>query len=164
MRGFLKYRLHESLVNEMGDGNLPPYKWTIELDNTYEVTINFTTDSDIIYELILGKVSYEDEDVPDTISISFSIISDMSAYAVPNMGEVFRVMATIKNVLVRFIDEWKPKYISWMTVGSKYGEHNASRGNEQRDMLYTKYIIKNIPNAKVIDKTWLRTLIQIKDE
>ena len=171
MREFLKYRLHESLMNEIGDGGLPPYKWTFlsTSENTYSETrlYTFSEPSGVTYDVkleIIWWLDYYGTTVEDVLSIDFSIQygegqMEHLPYDSTNRGNQYRVMSTIVDIAKNLIAKKDIDYIYWGTSNAKTS--NLGGGSGQRNKLYTAYLLKYFPNARVINKEVGDSLIQI---
>lgn len=70
---------------------------------------------------------------------------------------MFRLMATIKNILSEYIRRVEPDCVAYMPMG----EVKRGKMTLQRDLLYTSFIKKVFPNAKPI-YTPTMTIFKIK--
>jgi hypothetical protein len=143
-----------SMMNEVGEANLKPYKWQ-ELDmNGYVAFARFVTDSETQYDIELTTTSYHPED--SNLSIKALLIEFIakpkgaegsSAYIVVNKGEMYRVMATIVDIVKKYTKKLKAKAILY-SPSKKQGEDFGT----QRDQLYKAFISKAIPGVKFEQK------------
>jgi hypothetical protein len=141
-------------LNEVGEANLKPYKWQ-ELDmNGYVVFARFVTDSETQYDIELTTTSYHPED--SNLSIKALLIEFIakpkgaegsSAYVIVNKGEMYRVMATIVDIVKKYTKKLKAKAILY-SPSKKQGEDFGT----QRDQLYKAFISKAIPGVKFEQK------------
>ena len=137
-------------VTEIGEANLKPYKWR-EVDMIgYTVITRFITDSETQYDVDLETTSYFPDDSDSYIkalSIEFNAkpkgAEGSSAYIVVNKGEMYRVMATIVDIIKKYIKKFKAKAIIY-SPAKKSGEDFGT----QRDQLYRAFISKAIPGVK----------------
>jgi hypothetical protein len=142
------------LVFEVGEANLKPYKWQ-ELDmNGYVVFTRFVTDSETQYDINLETIPYYPEDSNSSIkALSVEFIAKpkgaegSSAKIVVNKGELYRVMATITDIIKKYIKKLKVKAILY-SPSKKQGEDFGT----QRDQLYKAFIKKAIPGVKFEQK------------
>jgi PAS domain-containing protein len=144
--------LEESSIHEVGEGSAKTYDWELLQTNPGDYTYGFTTDSGIEYEVELVTLNYEDDETGEPINgleIGFGAGEkgkDKSEIEVINRGEIFRVMATIVEI-IQFAIKLAPDFKSTNAIiynpARKKGED--STGN-QRDKLYQAYIKKAIPN------------------
>jgi hypothetical protein len=89
-----------------------------------------------------------------SLDVSFSV--DGSFSTVTNENEIFKVMATVMNIVEEFHKNMKKqdifpeKYNKYTFAGSfKSGGLSSSGGSEQRERLYLKFIKNRFPNASV---------------
>jgi hypothetical protein len=144
--------LEESSIHEVGEGSAKTYDWELLQTNPGDYTYGFTTDSGIEYEVELVTLNYEDDETGEPINgleIGFGAGEkgkDKSEIEVINRGEVFRVMATIVEIIqfaIKLAPDFKLTNAIIYNPARKKGED--STGN-QRDKLYQAYIKKAIPN------------------
>jgi len=146
--------LPDTQINEIGEANLKPYKWQ-ELDMTgYVVFARFVTDSKTQYDVDLTTTSYRPKDSNSSINallIEFIAkpkgAEGSSAYIVVNKGEMYRVMATIVDIVKKYTKKQKAKAILY-SPSKKQGEEFGT----QRDQLYKAFISKAIPGVKFEQK------------
>jgi hypothetical protein len=140
----------EEKITEVGEANLKPYKWQ-ELDmNGYVVFTRFVTDSETQYDINLETTPYYPEDSTSSIkALNVEFIAKpkgaegSSAKIVVNKGELYRVMATITDIIKKYIKKLKVKAILY-SPSKKQGEDFGT----QRDQLYKAFIKKAIPGVK----------------
>jgi len=144
--------LEERSIHEVGEGSAKTYDWELLQTNPGDYTYGFTTDSGVEYEVNLVVLNYEDDETGEFINgleIGFSAGEkgeDKSDIEVINKGEVFRVMATIVEIIqfaIKLVPDFKPTNAIIYNPARKKGE--GATGN-QRDKLYQAYIKKAIPN------------------
>ena len=140
----------EEKITEVGEANLKPYKWQ-ELDmNGYVVFTRFVTDSETQYDINLETTPYYPEDSTSSIkALNVEFIAKpkgaegSSAKIVVNKGELYRVMATITDIIKKYVKKLKAKAILY-SPSKKQGEDFGT----QRDQLYKAFIKKAIPGVK----------------
>jgi len=135
-------------INEVGEGNLSPYKWEETDKKSYWYQVKFITDSGIQYEVDLENTIYIDKDVNEleAFNIEFGAkLKDSLGYSsdiTVNKGELYRVMATIADIIRYYIEKYNIKVITYSP---------AKKGNEvfgtQRDKLYKAFIRKAMPGT-----------------
>jgi hypothetical protein len=137
-------------VNEVGEANLKPYKWE-EVDREgYYVYTQFTTDSETQYDVDLKSTNYIDDNLKNlrTIEIEFSAklkgAEGGSAKIVVNKGELYRVMATVADIVKKYIKKSKAQAI----IYSPSKKSNEENFGVQRDNLYKAFISKAFPGTK----------------
>jgi hypothetical protein len=144
--------LEERSIHEVGEGSAKTYDWELLQTNPGDYTYGFTTDSGVEYEVNLVVLNYEDDETGEFINgleIGFSAGEKgegKSDIEVINKGEVFRVMATIVEIIqfaIKLVPDFKPTNAIIYNPARKKGE--GATGN-QRDKLYQAYIKKVIPN------------------
>ena len=141
-------------LQEVGEATSKPYEWEITNTNPGDYEFGFTTDSGIEYEVELTTLNYEDDETGEDINgmeIGFGAGEkgvSKSDSAVINRGEVFRVMATIVDIIqtgIKLIPDFKNTNALIYNPAPKKGEDTL--GN-QRDKLYQAFIKKVYPKAK----------------
>jgi hypothetical protein len=87
------------------------------------------------YEKLIGVsfFTYEDEN---------NIYGTYDDKVITNRGDLFKIMSTLKNVIVEYLDE-NPN-IKYIFAGGQRGEKETDK--EQRDRLYLAYFKKQKPN------------------
>ena len=144
--------LEERSIHEVGEGSAKTYDWELLSTSRGDYTYGFTTDSGVEYEVNLVTLNYEDDETGEPINgleIGFSAGEkgeDKSDIEVINRGEVFRVMATIVEIIqfaIKLVPDFKSTNALIYNPARKKGE--GATGN-QRDKLYQAYIKKAIPN------------------
>ena len=132
------------LVFEVGEANLKPYDWeeTDRYDRTLEV--RFTTDSETDYIVELTAFSWRNIPAID-IEFSARLKNDggFSSKRMTNKGELFKVMATITDIVKHYTDEAGVKVLI-------YSPHKKSsdEATNQRGKLYRTFIQKQFPGVK----------------
>jgi hypothetical protein len=139
-----------AFVNEVGEANLQPYKWE-EVDREgYYVYTRFTTDSETQYDVDIKSTVYfppGQMDSQPALEIEFSAkpkgAEGSSAKIVVNKGEMYRVMATIVDIIKKYLKKSKAQAIIY-SPSKKSSEENFGA---QRDNLYRAFISKAIPGV-----------------
>jgi hypothetical protein len=134
-----------SVVTEVGEANLKPYKWQ-EVDREgYSIYVRFETESETTYSVDLSTDKYKDTPV---FLVEFSAKTKehqgSSSRVVVNKGEMYRVMSTLTDIIKTYLKKFKK------VKGIVY--YPSKKGNEefgtQRDNLYRAFITKAIPGIK----------------
>jgi hypothetical protein len=139
-----------AFVNEVGEANLKPYKWKEVDADGYWVYTRFVTDSETEYDVDLKSTNYIDDNLKNlrTIEVEFSAkLKDdwgPSAKIVVNKGELYRVMATVADIVKKYIKKSKAQAI----IYSPSKKSNEENFGVQRDNLYKAFISKAFPGAK----------------
>ena len=124
--------------------NLPPYNIIPPVIKSGTV-YSFTTDSGVNYEVRFGR---KQNNILNA-TIVFGVTNeeyDGEEYSVTNKGEVYRVMATIVEVLRKHKEE-HPN-ISLFEYTGEQSEKEKSKNSNVRLALYSRYI------KKVFDSSW----------
>lgn len=130
----------KSILKEIGEGMIP-YKWTGPEDDFGSVNYFFKTEDDDYYNIIFGASGEGENDW----SLNFYVKNDTdidtwSSGAVTNKGRQFKIISTIMDIMKDFINEYPADKI-FFTGSDKEG---SKINSNQRDMLYTAYVKKNI--------------------
>ena len=143
-------KLFEELINEIGDAGAKPYEWKW-MDGRFTSYAQFKTDSDLTY-----KVNTEIEDRRDfnhglVLVIEYGVENKKSkSYTVDyevvtNRGELFRIMATVVDIVKAFMKKYpEVEYIEF--EGSK-----NETGDQRRNKLYMAYIKKHLKPKDIED-------------
>lgn len=137
-------------VNEVGEASASKYKWE-EIDREgYFVYIGFETESDTTYFVDLGSTTYNGIPV---LNVEFSAKpkgwEGSSVNIISNKGELYKVMATITDIIKTYLKKSK-KIKGIIYYPSKKG---TEKFGNQRDKLYKAFITKAIPGIKFLDAT-----------
>jgi hypothetical protein len=137
-------------INEVGEANLKPYKWK-EVDVDGWVTyVEFTTESETEYSVDIATVPYFDNDLNNYKALEIEFLAKpkdaqgSSAKIIVNKGELYRVMATITDIIKYYVKKFKAKAISYSPSKKSDEEDFGS----QRDNLYRAFISKAIPGVR----------------
>jgi len=138
------------LVFEVGEANLQPYKWEEVDAEGYYVYTRFITDNETQYDVDIKSTVYfppgQMDSVP-ALEIEFTAKPKGAEYPSPkivvNKGEMYRVMATITNIIKKYIKKSKAKAIIY-SPSKKSSEENFGT---QRDNLYRAFISKAFPGT-----------------
>jgi hypothetical protein len=139
-----------AFVNEVGEANLKPYKWEEVDAEGYYVYTRFITDSETQYDVDIKSTIYfpagQMESRP-ALEIEFTAkpkgAEGSSAKIVVNKGEMYRVMATIVNIIKKYLKKSKAQAIIY-SPSKKSDEENFGT---QRDNLYRAFISKAFPGT-----------------
>jgi transcription termination factor NusB len=139
-------------LNEVGEANLQPYKWTEEEYDDIGIEVSFETDKGVEYSVQLQRNVYKFIPVLD-VEFAAGVIDPnfgggMSSKITINKGELFKVMSTIVDIIKYYLNQTEAQGIVY-APSKKSGEEDT--GN-QRDNLYRAFISKAIPGAKIIQK------------
>ena len=149
-------KILEQILPETGDTtNVKTYstKKTYDTVDPYsEVNkVTFTTDSKTDYFIVLDKIDYN-EDNTWWLTVEFAAktlgSTKFNSKAVVNKGELYKVMATVVQEILKEIEESKQKdqYIGSILIEpSKNFQQDSRRSN-----LYMAYIKKNMPAGSTV--------------
>ena len=142
--------IKEEKITEVGEANLKPYKWK-EVDmNGWVTYVKFTTESETEYSVDIATVPYFDKDLNNYKALEIEFLArpkdaqGSSAKIVVNKGELYRVMATITDIIKYYVKKFKAKAISYSPSKKSDEEDFGS----QRDNLYRAFISKAIPGVR----------------
>lgn len=143
-------------INEIGDASASKYKWE-EVDREgYYTYIRFITDNETEYDVDLESMMYTPKDSTSSIKaigVEFSAKPKEAEFLgssyniVVNKGELYKVMATVLDIIKKYIKKFKAQAIIY-TPSKK---PNEDFGN-QRDQLYKIFIKKSFPEVKFEQK------------
>ena len=135
------------LLNEVGEGTSQPYKWEELSSNKWDTNVSFTTDSETDYQVNLEYFESNFPFAKDVPGIALEFLAkpageyEFSNTIVTNKGELYRVMATIANILQHYLKDNKIiTYVPEKKPGENFGK--------QRDNLYKAFIAKKFPNVE----------------
>ena len=145
-------KLFEELINEIGDAGAKPYKWR-RMDRRYDTYYIFTTDSGLEYQVMTELGS------GDTLTVEYGVEvitkqgnKSIDYELVTNRGELFRIMATIVDIVKTFMKK---------NSGVEYIEFEGSKnkaGDQRRNKLYMQYIKKHLKPKSIEDDGTLITI------
>jgi len=145
----------ESYLNEVGEGTLQPYEYkenTAHDDMFYE----FTTEDGDGYVVSILKAQSPAFKYQDIYDVEFKVYGYSSTYlAITNKGRVYRIMATIVEIVKNFLNEVRPNILYFQPTKNR-GEEDMRRMNLY--LAYVKkaassnpdYFIENTPNIALI--------------
>lgn len=146
-------------LHETGEGTAKPYGYKKTYSGGTMDEWGFTTDSGVAYTVMLShnKRTLTAKKTKVEWYIDFSIDPDtagpssrMSRYGDTNRGELYRVMATVVAVLRNELNRaGQPDEIRWAA-------------EPKRSRLYTQYIRRAFPKAKVVDGGSGEVVIKLK--
>ncbi len=142
-------KLFEELINEIGDAGAKPYKWKW-MDPKYTTYSKFKTDSGLKYQV--------NTEIDDRSRINHGLVltieygienggqySTVDYEVVTNRGELFRIMATVVDIVKAFMKKYpEVEYIEF--EGSK----NETE-DQRRNKLYMAYIKKHLKPKDIED-------------
>jgi hypothetical protein len=137
-------------LNEVGEANLKPYKWEEVDAEGYWVYTRFITDSETQYDVDIKSTVYFPEGQMESrpaLEIEFTAkpkgAEGSSAKIVVNKGEMYRVMATIANIVKKYTKKARAEAIIY-SPSKKSSEESFGT---QRDNLYRAFISKAFPGT-----------------
>jgi hypothetical protein len=150
--------IKDSLVNEIGEASTKSYNWKEKYNRNVihdrnVIGVEFITDKGTEYEVALSISDYSPKNLSTqlkALSVGFSTELESergyiyrSSDAIMNKGELYRVMATITNIIKYYVKKYNIKIITYSP---------SKKGNEafgtQRDKLYKAFIKKAIPGVE----------------
>ena len=168
--------LNKQLISEIGEGNSQPFKfnflgkagskigWHIEgknskgedIDVILEITVYEYEKDKGIPTQVFNQLS---KDILRSASIDFRVDHGEEAPYHASYAEVndkvymYRLMATLRNILLQFIQENDIDIIEYVPVPKGTTAANSNKG-EGRNKLYSLFIKNMFPNAKRINSNW----------
>jgi hypothetical protein len=153
----------KDILYEIGDASTKPFKykliagdWADEYKEGGMILLyEFTTDKGTVYNLTIDIDDGNDGNRSINAEIDFSTKTAGGEVSMDdtNLGEQYRVMATIKDIVIEFIEEWSKKwYIDKIEISpiksSDGGDDDVIDAvDSRRGKLYLAYIRKAlIPN------------------
>jgi hypothetical protein len=137
-------------LTEVGEANLQPYKWEEGADtDDFYTFVNFVTDKGTEYNVGLLPSEITPEGSTSTITaldVEFSTRgnnNNQSVNVVTNKGELYRVMATIVDIIKHYVKHFKAQAITYHPSKKRDEEFGT-----QRDKLYKAFITKAISGVK----------------
>ena len=140
----------DTQINEVGEATLKPYKWEEAERDGYVTVVDFTTDNETEYEVDLTTTTYTDDDLNNYKALEVEFLArpkgagGSSAKIVVNKGELYKVMATITDIIKYYVKKYKAKAIMY-SPSKKSSEEDFGL---QRDNLYKAFITKAIPGVR----------------
>jgi hypothetical protein len=135
------------LLKEVGEGTSQTYKWEELSSNEWFTYVIFTTDSETEYQVELEYFKSTFSFAKDLPGFALEFLAklkgedEFSNTVVTNKGEVYKVMATIANIVQHYLKDNKIiTYSPEKKPGETFGK--------QRDNLYKAFISKKFPNAE----------------
>jgi hypothetical protein len=163
-------RLKDNLINEIGEGSMffntdiekdsDSYFFNIDDKNfehvdfyIYVKLINFRT-----FMKTIGKKpdndkvnkDKNDNEILDTIEVSFGFFDEHVGWSFPTIGDksIFKIMGTVVKSIKYVLDSNKDiNYIVYKPTHRKIND--VSDNGTKRKTLYSAYIKKQLPNAKI---------------
>jgi hypothetical protein len=131
-------------INEVGEASAQPYEYKLNAETYYKVVYTFITDSGLDY-----IVKFElDNDVADVVFLTKQSL-DISRSGGKNVflhtfnkGELFKVMATITNIVKEFLEKYTD--IKTLVISPSKEDDTDNR----RAKLYSAFIKKSIDSEK----------------
>jgi hypothetical protein len=131
-------------INEVGEASAQPYEYKLNAETYYKVVYTFITDSGLDY-----IVKFElDNDVADVVfrteqSLDISRSGRKNVFLQTfNKGELFKVMATITNIVKEFLEKYTD--IKTLVISPSKEDDTDNR----RAKLYSAFIKKSIDSKK----------------
>lgn len=135
------------LLKEVGEGTAKLYKWEELSGDDWNIRVNFTTDAETEYYVDMERFTSGPPFPPNLPSLQVVFLAqpagtyEPSDEIVVNRGEMYRVMATIADIVKHYIKDAK---LIVYTPGKKSGESFGT----QRDKLYKAFITKALPGTE----------------
>jgi hypothetical protein len=153
---FINFHSKNEGLTEVGDASASKYEWEEADREGYFTYIRFVTDSETEYDVDLETMTYTPKDSTSgikAIGVEFSAkpkdaeFLGGSSNIVVNKGELYKVMATVLDIIKKYLKEFKAQAIIY-TPSKK---SNEDFGN-QRDQVYKAFISKAFPEVKFEQK------------
>jgi len=138
------------LVFEVGEASLKPYKWEEVDAEGYYVYVHFVTNSETQYDVDIKKTIYFPSGQMDSVpALEIEFLAKpkdaqgSSAKVVVNKGELYKVMATLSDIIKKYLKKFKAQAIIY-SPSKKSSEESFGT---QRDNLYRAFISKAFPGT-----------------
>lgn len=157
------HELYQSIVTEIGEGSSKPFPYNLEIESTGQEV----AEEEFIYEhtaiidaeangeplkiyLFLTENEYNEPPgvKPDKLDVSFKTPKGKFSEVINDRVYLFRLMATIAEVMKKMIRARNIGKISFEPAKSK-GEKSKDALNTKRAKLYLAFMKKAFPDAKV---------------
>lgn len=154
--------LNQVKLNEIGDSSSTSFKFkSVDQSDVY-AKYEFQTTADIKYKVVLVNDKLDNKNADNNWILSFGNIKSvygfnaMSMDSVVNKGEVYKVMATVINIVKDFIKKNKNNIDAIIFKGT----------DDRRDHLYKKYISYSLGNnwKETTDKDENFIIIPVKQK
>ena len=130
-------------INEIGEGNLTPYKYSVNFEEDDEIEYKFKTKSNLTYEVsIVQRRATSGPKDSNRLIVAFKTTAG-SYEDITNAGEQFKIMATVIAITKEYSAKI-PNVTEISFTPAKSGEHD-----ERRAKFYKAYINKQLPGSKI---------------
>lgn len=130
-------------LTEVGESNLQPYKWNESSYGGDATGVEFITDKGTEYKVWLVPHGGD-------LYVEFATVLEnergsryTSTQTVTNKGELYRIMATVADIIKHYVEHFKAHRIVY-SPSKKTGEEFGT----QRDKLYKAFITKAVPGVE----------------
>lgn len=158
--GYIRYKkkVDEKVLNEIGDGSAKPFKFerddldVVEADDGSTMIGRYTFKVEKFDDDYEVEMAYTDNDDSDGyVIVGFSLDGDLDT--TNNFKELFKVMATVKVIVLDFIKRMKSagypvEGVAFQTSSFKGGKVDGN-GADQREELYLRYLKSAFPNSTI---------------
>ena len=129
-------------INEIGEATLTPYKYKIAKEEGDKIRYEFTTDSNLQYEINIAQLSIINKPTKKRLAVAFK--QQGSSYDdITNKNEQYKIMATVVAAVKEYLEK-VPRAIEISFEPAK-----ADEGDMRRANLYKAYINKQLPGSNV---------------
>lgn len=152
---FINFHSKNEGLNEVGEANLKPYKWEETNDMGATILVKFVTDKGTKYEVSITATEFTDNQLVThpVLNIEFAVEDENDSEKIPssdivtNKGELYKVMATVVDIVKYYLKLTKGRFKSISYTPSK--KSNEEGFGTKRDQLYRAFITKSFPEAKI---------------
>jgi len=139
--------LNESYLTEVGDANLQKYDWRLMSKHSDKWVFDFVAHDDEFFDLdkfwyvvIFEKIKFRDNSWSITFKQNIG-----NFYDIVNGGNFYRIMATLVNIINKFVDINHPDLL-FITPSKniKKNQKGETLDDSRRFNIYMQYIKKNI--------------------
>lgn len=158
MRVYLKENKNTTSITEIGDGSAKPFKFerddldVVEADDGSTMIGRYTFKVEKFDDDYEVEMAYTDNDDSDRyVIVGFSLDGDLDT--TNNFKELFKVMATVKVIVLDFIKRMKSsgypvEGVAFQSSSFKGGKVDGNAA-DQRDELYLRYLKSAFPNSTI---------------
>jgi len=148
LKGTMTFRNWTDSLNEIGEANITPYKWSEENNDDMVIEVSFETESGLEYNVELQRDFYMGTPVLDVEFAAGMVDPDtggtMSSKVITNRGELFKVMSTIVDIVKHYVNNTEAQGVIYSPT--KKGDETIS--TNQRNSLYKAFLKKQVPGIK----------------
>jgi len=116
---------------------IPPNKNTANVPDPNIKNYSFVTKNGLRYVVILKPSAPNAQGETNAVEVSFYAVDKIGRpnFDITGTGDAANVFATVKNVLAKYVDEYKPRYIAFSSIKNSF----IDPANDSRFKLYSLF-------------------------